>query len=207
MAVPALNPVSVYSWLEAKKAYAQGERSFYVYPKYPLKRQKAEQRSCEACIEFCTLVHFDHRDNGALVLKCRSCNALLEGGLYDVGVRSKVASKDPDRLFDVHAREEIFKRDGVRCWKCGAGPDKDELEADHIIPYVSKGPTHILNGITLCKSCNAAKGTTYDEEFVTSALFYTHRKEFGPYTGGTKDSFSLMRSVANSLKAWGQIIS
>jgi hypothetical protein len=198
--VAAINP-PVYSHVEAKKAYESGQRQFYVYPKYPLKRQRAETRMCDQCAEWCVLVHFDHRENGALVLKCQSCSARMEGGLYDVGIRARVASRD--RLFSVQTREEIFKRDSVRCWRCGAVPESDELEADHIIPHALGGPTELLNGITLCKSCNCAKSAGYDEEFVTGALVYTHRKFMGITSGGTKATFSVLRSVATSLINWG----
>lgn len=52
-----------------------------------------------------------------------------------------------------HWREQVLKRDGYRCVRCGSA---DGLEAHHIMPW-SKFPDlryNILNGETLCRACH-----------------------------------------------------
>lgn len=56
------------------------------------------------------------------------------------------------------AKEYIYKRDGNKCTKCGAGPTKQSpLEIDHIVP-ISKGGERLehSNLRLLCKPCHRA---------------------------------------------------
>ncbi len=53
-------------------------------------------------------------------------------------------------------RNQIFKRDGGRCVKCGS---KINLQLDHIIPFAAGGLTVKSNLQTLCRECNRAKGS------------------------------------------------
>lgn len=191
-----------YTAFQAKKAYESGEREFTVYAKYPLKPTKEARPTCEYCQKGAESILFHHQGNGALMLRCSKCRARLEGGLYEVGIRSACPKKDKDRLFSSLVRLEIFRRDDCRCWKCGARPVSDELEVDHIIPYAMGGPTELLNGVVLCKTCNGVKSASYDEAFVTNALIYTHRKHIPCNSTGTQATFAVMKAVVKSLQNW-----
>src|SRR5665213_194205 len=57
----------------------------------------------------------------------------------------------PDRW-----RDAVFARDGWRCLNCA---DEDDLTVDHIVSLDSGGKHHPINMQTLCRSCNASKGT------------------------------------------------
>lgn len=54
-----------------------------------------------------------------------------------------------------YTRNNVFKRDGHKCVKCGSG---DDLCLDHIKPFSRGGATHESNLQTLCRSCNSKKG-------------------------------------------------
>lgn len=62
-------------------------------------------------------------------------------------------------------RREVFKRDGERCWNCGAEPlPNKNLHVDHIKPR-SKFPELALefsNLRVLCAECNTSKGAGED---------------------------------------------
>lgn len=53
-------------------------------------------------------------------------------------------------------RMSVFERDGFRCRHCGS---QSALQADHVFPESSGGPTTIGNLQTLCRSCNQRKGS------------------------------------------------
>jgi DNA-directed RNA polymerase subunit RPC12/RpoP len=55
-------------------------------------------------------------------------------------------------------RFEIFKRDGFKCQYCGATPNKEVLQVDHITPVAEGGENDIDNLITSCQPCNIGKG-------------------------------------------------
>ncbi|MNF74089.1 HNH endonuclease [compost metagenome] len=53
-------------------------------------------------------------------------------------------------------RTAVFERDAYRCKRCGSYKD---LCADHIYPEVLGGETTFENLQTLCRPCNASKGS------------------------------------------------
>lgn len=53
-------------------------------------------------------------------------------------------------------RTAVFERDAYRCKHCG---DHKDLCADHIHPEVLGGETTFENLQTLCRPCNASKGS------------------------------------------------
>lgn len=53
-------------------------------------------------------------------------------------------------------RTAVFERDAYRCKRCG---DHHDLCADHIHPEVLGGETTFENLQTLCRPCNASKGS------------------------------------------------
>lgn len=66
------------------------------------------------------------------------------------GYKTKSVSKS--------VRATVYDRDGGACKTCGA---TDDLSVDHIVPQ-RRGGTHALDNLqTLCRSCNARKGTRH----------------------------------------------
>jgi hypothetical protein len=159
-----------YTYLQAKEAYlVRKEREFLVNPKVPM----TPKISTKPCGQFCgQTVHVEHRDSGYLMIRCTLCRAEMNGGLYHIGINEKAPKGK--RAFGDLQRWNILRRDGCRCFCCGAGPEQDELEADHIIPFSQGGPTEETNGITLCRSCNQAKTDKIDLDFILRALVHAN---------------------------------
>lgn len=61
-------------------------------------------------------------------------------------------------------RKMIYNMFGGRCAYCGCEIDWEELEVDHIVPYVKGGRTY-NNLFPACSICNNTKGTMSVEEF------------------------------------------
>jgi len=57
-------------------------------------------------------------------------------------------------------RFEIFKRDNFKCTYCGATPDTNFLEIDHITPFSKNGECSKENYTTACHKCNSGKSNT-----------------------------------------------
>jgi len=83
-------------------------------------------------------------------------------------------------------RDWVIARDNARCRACGCA-DRDHLQADHAIPESLGGATSIDNLVTLCGSCNNAKGDTIItglpilppiEGFGDAATVYAARESF-----------------------------
>lgn len=62
-------------------------------------------------------------------------------------------------------RQEIFKRDGYKCLKCGS---TEHLSIDHIVALSNGGTDDTDNLQTLCLSCNASKGNRYSIKYESS---------------------------------------
>lgn len=58
-------------------------------------------------------------------------------------------------------RQNIFKRDGMKCQYCGATSD---LTIDHVIPRSRGGASSWDNLTTACRQCNSKKGDFTPEE-------------------------------------------
>ncbi len=58
----------------------------------------------------------------------------------------------------VSKRNQIFRRDGYRCLKCG---QRANLTIDHVIPRSKGGSNGLKNMQTLCKSCNKVKNDNF----------------------------------------------
>jgi len=83
-------------------------------------------------------------------------------------------------------RGRVIARDNARCRACGCA-DRDHLQADHAIPESLGGETSLDNLVTLCGSCNNAKGDTIItglpilppiEGFGDAATVYAARESF-----------------------------
>ena len=61
----------------------------------------------------------------------------------------------PSRHISQTIKDQVWKRDGGKCVKCGSN---EKLEYDHIIPIVRGGKSTYRNLQLLCESCNRSKG-------------------------------------------------
>lgn len=56
-------------------------------------------------------------------------------------------------------RFEIFKRDGFKCFYCGATPTDSPMHVDHVQAVANGGTNEPHNLITACQSCNGGKSS------------------------------------------------
>ncbi len=195
-----------YSHADAKKAFSRGETEFYVWMKYPKHPANFDHREpCDKCKDGTDYVLFERTEAGGIKLSCADCLKRINGGLGAVGIKEMDAQNRPDRLFGDGERYAIFLRDNSTCKMCGRGPEDEVLEADHIIPAAASGPTDILNGITLCRSCNQGKSAREDEEFITNALIYTHRKMLGATDHKFLTTVAVLKATCVSLNRRGLV--
>ncbi len=61
------------------------------------------------------------------------------------------------RAFDDNTKREVYERQGGVCPLCGKHFEIEEMEADHITPWVEGGRTITDNCQMLCRSCNRHK--------------------------------------------------
>lgn len=61
------------------------------------------------------------------------------------------------RTFDDNTRREVYERQKGVCKLCGKHFPLEEMEADHITPWVEGGRTIAANCQMLCRSCNRRK--------------------------------------------------
>lgn len=62
------------------------------------------------------------------------------------------------RAFTAKMKREAYERQNGICTKCGKHFEIEEMEGDHIKPWVEGGKTNAENCQMLCKSCNRSKG-------------------------------------------------
>lgn len=67
--------------------------------------------------------------------------------------------KDSRRYFTKDERLLIWRRSHEKCGQCEKSLVFDEMEADHIVPHVSGGPTTLDNAQCLCKDCHVEKSS------------------------------------------------
>ena len=67
--------------------------------------------------------------------------------------------KDSRRYFTNNERLLIWRRSQEKCDLCGKSIGFEDMEADHIISYVSGGPTTLNNAQSLCKACHSRKSS------------------------------------------------
>ena len=61
------------------------------------------------------------------------------------------------RAFDANTRREVYERQQGICKICGKHFEIEEMEADHITPWVEGGRTVAENCQMLCRDCNRRK--------------------------------------------------
>lgn len=59
------------------------------------------------------------------------------------------------------SREQIFERDGWRCFECGS---EERLTLDHWVPKSKGGSGGPDNLLTMCQRCNERKGSEMPTE-------------------------------------------
>ena len=63
------------------------------------------------------------------------------------------------RAFDDNTKREVYERQGGICPLCGKHFDIEQMEADHITPWVEGGRTVADNCQMLCRDCNRRKSS------------------------------------------------
>lgn len=93
-------------------------------------------------------------------------------------------------------REEVFRRDGYRCYICGRrlrkhhrAPHPRAATIDHLHPLAKGGPHVMDNVATACLACNVAKGDRIDQEWGTHP---------SPRVGGGLRGGTALRSATGS---------
>ncbi|MGL6104726.1 HNH endonuclease, partial [Romboutsia sp.] len=61
------------------------------------------------------------------------------------------------RVFSNSQKREVYQKQEGKCVKCTNTFNIEEMEADHITPWVNGGKTHVDNCQMLCKGCNRTK--------------------------------------------------
>lgn len=82
----------------------------------------------------------------------------LKRGRTKAATERAISSKKTTRKFvPAKLREQVFKRDGLRCQYCDTieGP----FHLDHFVPLCQGGPTVLNNLVVACIPCNLKKGT------------------------------------------------
>lgn len=187
-----------YTPEEARDALERGEAVFAVYAKYPCFPNHLQGEGCAQCKSGALLVLHDRRNENSLILSCPACGQRLKGGLYDLGLADRKRPKD--RAVGP-LRPEVLQRERCRCFVCGAGPDQDALEIDHVIPFARGGPTEILNLITLCERCNQAKRAAVDYLYIHRALTHTHFHD-QPAAKTLREHGERVKLVCSTMKRW-----
>ena len=90
----------------------------------------------------------DLMEDDEIMKKSGIYSYVLSGDLRDLSFRA----------FDKKQKREAYERQGGICVHCGKHFEIDEMEGDHITPWVDGGVTTAENCQMLCKDCNRKKG-------------------------------------------------
>ena len=74
---------------------------------------------------------------------------ILDGDIHHLGIRT----------FDTNTKREVYERQGGICPLCGKHFEIEQMEADHITPWVEGGRTVADNCQMLCRDCNRRKSS------------------------------------------------
>jgi hypothetical protein len=80
-----------------------------------------------------------------------------KGGIYPY-ILTREESYLSIRAFTPNQKQEAFEKQNGICPKCGKKCTFEEMEGDHIKPWIEGGKTLIDNLQMLCKDCNRRKG-------------------------------------------------
>ena len=73
-----------------------------------------------------------------------------------------LAERKRRRHFSTAEREALYIASDGRCMMCDNVLQVDNWQPDHIIPFSRGGVTDVINGQSLCRSCNLKKGAKYE---------------------------------------------
>lgn len=90
----------------------------------------------------------DLMEDDEIMKKSGIYSYVLSGDLRDLSFRT----------FDKKQKREAYERQGGICPCCGKHFELEEMEGDHITPWVEGGTTTAENCQMLCKECNRRKG-------------------------------------------------
>jgi hypothetical protein len=74
----------------------------------------------------------------------------------------------------------VLKRDNQICRDCGKPVKDEDIEFDHIIPWIKGGSSDEHNVKLLCRSCNRKKGKKFEDEYLIESLT-DHMREPAPF--------------------------
>lgn len=70
-------------------------------------------------------------------------------------------------------RFEVLRRDGHRCFYCGATSAQAKLTVDHVMPKALGGTDNVDNLITACEPCNSGKSSASPDASTVAAVSET----------------------------------
>ena len=80
-------------------------------------------------------------------------------GIYEYLLSNKEMEKKLNiRAFTESQKRSAYERQGGKCALCGKEHSFEEMEGDHITPWVEGGKTNVDNLQMICKDCNRRKG-------------------------------------------------
>ena len=71
---------------------------------------------------------------------------------------------DDSRPLSRRLRFEVLRRDGHRCYYCGASAPDVRLTVDHVLPVALGGSSDPSNLVAACEDCNSGKASTSPDE-------------------------------------------
>ncbi len=64
----------------------------------------------------------------------------------------------------------VLKRENQICSRCGKSVKDEDVEFDHIIPWVKGGSSDENNVMLLCRDCNRKKGKKFEDEYLVESV-------------------------------------
>jgi hypothetical protein len=100
--------------------------------------------------------------------KCARCAASLSGKKAHAIYCSKTCvSMDHNfkrrakiGFIGIARRQEIYERDGGKCYSCQSAVAVDDFELDHLVPVSRLGTSEPSNLAVACRFCNRSRGAT-----------------------------------------------
>jgi hypothetical protein len=110
-------------------------------------------------------------------------------------------------------RFEVLKRDGFRCVYCGATPQDQPLQVDHVVAVANGGTDDPANLVTACQPCNGGKSAVPLEERrlksgLTADEAREHAEQIRGYLDAQRQVAAAREEVVEELRArWEELIS
>lgn len=65
---------------------------------------------------------------------------------------------------------KVLKRENQICSNCGKAVKDEDVEFDHIIPWIKGGSSEEYNVKLLCRKCNRKKGQKFEDEYLVKSI-------------------------------------